>query len=208
MLDQMSQDLLAGIRAIAGHVGVGQAIKQVAVARFDSVKPRLLDQEAKAGIVEADQGTNAEEIHAARVNSCAGGAGCQGHGLSGAIEVEDRAGFAAWANSMDALAGMQPVMQGHCREDPGAARRRDRRGRRDCITWGGWHWREEIGSGCAWDQFLMHSMRRRSRKAWLGCREGKVPEPGTVLFPPTLEDTLVVRVDNKDTRLGEGDGVA
>jgi hypothetical protein len=54
----------------------------------------------------------------------------------------------------------------------------------------------------------MLSMRRRSRKAWLGCREGKVPEPGTVFFPPTLEDTLAVRADNKDTRLGEGDGVA
>ena len=208
MLGQMSQDRFFGIWVIEGHVGVGQAIERVTVARFDSVKPCLLDWKAKAGMVEGNQGTNAGEIHAVRVKSCAGGAGCQGHGLSGTVEVEDRAGFAAWANGMDALAGMQAVMQGRCREDPGAARRRDRRGRRDCITWGGWHWREEIGSGCAWDQFLMHSMRRRSRKAWLGCREGKVPEPGTVLFPPTLEDTLAVRVNNKDTCLGEGDGVA
>jgi hypothetical protein len=54
----------------------------------------------------------------------------------------------------------------------------------------------------------MYSKRRRSRKARLGCREWKVPEPGTVLFPPTLEDTLAGRVDNEDTRLGEGDGTA
>ena len=102
----MSQDHLVGIWAIAGHIGVGQAIKQVTVSRFDGVKPCLLDWKAKAGMVEADQGTDAGEIHAARVKSCAGGAGCQGHGLSGTVEVEDRAGFAAWANGMDALAGM------------------------------------------------------------------------------------------------------
>jgi hypothetical protein len=54
----------------------------------------------------------------------------------------------------------------------------------------------------------MYFKRRRSRKARVGCREWKVPEPGTVLFPPTLEDTLAGRVDNEDTRLGEGDGVA
>ena len=159
-------------------------------------------------MVEADQGPNAGKIHAARVKSCSGGAGCQGYGLSGTVEVEDRAGFATWANGMDALAGMQAVMQGHRREDPGAAQWRDRWGGCACITWGGWRWRGEISRHCTWDRFLMHSMRCRSRKAWLGCREGKVPEPGTVLFLPTLEDTLAIRVDNKDTRLGEGDGVA
>ncbi len=106
LLGQMSQDCLVGIWAIAGHIGVGQAIKQVTVSCFDGVEPCLLDRKAKAGMVEADQGTDAGEIHAARVKSCAGGAGCQGHGLSGIVEVEDRAGFAVWANGMDALAGM------------------------------------------------------------------------------------------------------
>ena len=35
-----------------------------------------------------------------------------------------------------------------------------------------------------------------------------MPEPGTVRFPPTLEDTAALRVNNKDPCLGEGDGVA
>ncbi len=61
-------------------------------------------------MLEAYQGTDAGEIHAVRVKSCAGGAGCQGHGLSGTVEVEDRAGFAVWTNGMDALAGMQAVL--------------------------------------------------------------------------------------------------
>jgi hypothetical protein len=85
LLGQMSQDRLAGIWAIAGHVRVGQAIERVAVARFDSIKPRLIDRKAKAGMVEANQGTNAGEIHAARVKSCARDADCQGHGLSGTV---------------------------------------------------------------------------------------------------------------------------
>jgi hypothetical protein len=106
LLGQMSQDRLVGIWAIAGHIGVGQAIERVAVSRFGSIDPCLLDQKAKAGMVEASQGTKDGEIHAARVKSRAGGAGCQGYGLSGTVEVEDRAGFAAWANGMDALAGM------------------------------------------------------------------------------------------------------
>ena len=106
----MSQDRLVGIRAIAGHVGVGQAIEQVKVASFDGVEPCLLDRKAKAGMVETNQGTNAGEIHVVGVKSHAGGAGCQGHGLCNTVEVEDRAGFAAWDNGMDALAGMQDVL--------------------------------------------------------------------------------------------------
>jgi hypothetical protein len=134
----MSQDDLVGIRAIAGYIGVGQAIKRVTVSRFDSVEPCLLDWKAK--MVEADQGTAAGEVHAARVKRRAGGVGCQGHGLGGTVEIEDRAGFAAWAKCMDALAGMQAVVRGTCLAAPGAARRRDRRGRSDGNTWGGWWW--------------------------------------------------------------------
>jgi hypothetical protein len=55
----------------------------------------------------------------------------------------------------------------------------------------------------------MHSMQcGRSQRAWLGCLEGEVPEPGTVRCPPPHEDTLAIRVDNQDTCLVEGDGVA
>ncbi len=52
-----------GIRAVAGHVGVGQTIKRVAVAGFDGVKPHLLDWKAKTNMVEANQGANAGEIN-------------------------------------------------------------------------------------------------------------------------------------------------
>jgi hypothetical protein len=113
-------------------------------------------------MVEADQGTDAGEVHAARVKRRAGGVGCQGHGLGGTVEVEDRAGFASWAKGMDALAdaltGMQAVV---CRirpAAPGAARRRDRWGTSDGNTWGGWRWLGEISSACAWDRVFMHSM--------------------------------------------------
>ena len=88
----MSQDGFDDIQAIAGHVGVGEAILRVTVFGFDGVKPCLFDWKAK---------TSAGEIHATGVKSCAGGDSCQGHGLRGSIEVEDRAGSAEWANGMD-----------------------------------------------------------------------------------------------------------
>jgi hypothetical protein len=45
-------------------IGVGQAIKRVAVSCFDRIEPCLLDWKAKA--VEADHGTYAGEVNAAR----------------------------------------------------------------------------------------------------------------------------------------------
>ena len=116
----MSQDGFVGIRAVTGNVRVSQPIEQVTVAGFDSIEPRLLDWKAKSSMVEANQGANAEEIHAVGVESCAGGAGLQGHSLRSSVEVEDRAGFAAWANGMDVLAGMQTVLQGRRQEPPGS----------------------------------------------------------------------------------------
>ena len=101
----MSQDGFVGIRAVVGHLGVGWAIKRVAVAGFDCIEPRLLDWKAITSMVEADQGTNAGEIHAVGVKRRVGGAGCHGHGLRSPVEVDDRAGFAMWADGLDALAG-------------------------------------------------------------------------------------------------------
>jgi hypothetical protein len=109
-------------------------------------------------MVEANQGTNAGEVHAARVKHHAGGVGCQGHGLGGTVEVEGLAGFASWAKGMDALAGMQAVVHGTRPVAPGAAWQWDRRGRSDGITGGGWRWPEVIGSACAWDHVFVHSM--------------------------------------------------
>jgi hypothetical protein len=107
LLGQMSQDGLIGIWAIAGYIGVGQAIKQVTVTCFDSVEPCLLDWKAKAGMVESNQGTDAGEVHVARIKHRAGGVGCQSHDLGCTVEVEDRIGFASWAKGLDALAEMQ-----------------------------------------------------------------------------------------------------
>ncbi len=154
----MSQDGLVGIRAIAGYIGVGQAIGRVTITCFDSIELCLLDWKAKAGMVEADHCPDAGEVHAARIKHRAGGVGCQSHGLNGTVEIEDRAGFALWAQGMDALAGMQAVVHGTRPAPQGAARRWDRWGRSDGNTWGGWRWLGEIGSACAWDHVFMHSM--------------------------------------------------
>ena len=51
----------------------------------------------------------------------------------------------------------------------------------------------------------MNIMQCRHRQAWL---EGKVPGPGTLAFPPSLEDTLAIWIDNSYICLGEHDGAA
>jgi hypothetical protein len=60
----MAHDRLVSIRTVPGCIGVGEAIKGVAVASFEGVKPSLLDQKAQADMIELNQGTNAGEIKA------------------------------------------------------------------------------------------------------------------------------------------------
>ncbi len=60
----MAHDHPIGIRTVPGSIGVGEALKGVAVAGFDSVEPSLLDSEVQAGMIEPNLGTNAGEIKA------------------------------------------------------------------------------------------------------------------------------------------------
>jgi hypothetical protein len=157
-------------------------------------------------VVEANQGANAGEIHAVRVKSCAGGAGCHGQGLRSPVEVEDGAGFAMWANGLNALAGMQAVRQERHRGSTGNVRQWDRQGWRGRTNWGGPRRLGKVGRACAWDRLLVNLMHRR--QAWLDGFEGKMPEPRTLTFPPSLEDTPAVGIDDGDICLGERDGAA
>jgi hypothetical protein len=64
LLGKMAHDHLVSIRTVPGCIGVGEAIKGVAVSGFDGIKPSLLDRKAQAGMIETNQGTNAGEIKA------------------------------------------------------------------------------------------------------------------------------------------------
>ncbi len=81
MLGKMAHDRLISIRTVLGRIGVGEALKGVAVAGFDSIEPSLLDREAQAGMIEPNQGPNAGEIKAAWVEWGTCGTGGQGNHL-------------------------------------------------------------------------------------------------------------------------------
>jgi hypothetical protein len=81
LLGKMVHDRLISIRTVPGSIGVGEAIKGVAVTGFDSIESSLLDREAQAGMIETNQGTNAGEIKAAWVKWVTCGTGGQGNGL-------------------------------------------------------------------------------------------------------------------------------
>ncbi len=89
----MAHDRLISVWTVPGCIGVGEAIKGVAVAGFDGVKPSLLDQKALAGRKESNQGTNAGEIKAAWVKWGTCGTGYQGNSLGCTVQVVDQAGY-------------------------------------------------------------------------------------------------------------------
>jgi hypothetical protein len=84
-LGKMAHDCLIGIRTILGCIGVGKALKGVTVAGFDSVEPSLLDREARAGMIEPNQGPNAGEIKTSWVKWGTYGMGGQGNHLGCAV---------------------------------------------------------------------------------------------------------------------------
>jgi hypothetical protein len=88
----MPHDHLVSVRTVPGCIVVDEAIKGVVVTCFDGIKPRLLDRKAQAGILETNQGTNAEEIKAAWVKWGTCGTGGQGNSLGCAVQVVDQAG--------------------------------------------------------------------------------------------------------------------
>ncbi len=85
MLGKMAHDCLIGIWTVLVRIGVGETLEGVAVAGFDSINPSLLDREAQAGMMEPNQGPNAEEIKAAWVKWGTCGMGGQGNRLGCAV---------------------------------------------------------------------------------------------------------------------------
>ncbi len=77
----MAHDCLVSVQTVPGCIGVGEAIKGVAVAGFDGIEPSLLDRKAQEGMIESNQGTNAGEIKAEWVKWSTCGTGGQGNSL-------------------------------------------------------------------------------------------------------------------------------
>ncbi len=107
LLGKMVHDHLVSIRTAPGCIGVGEAIKGIAVSGFDGVEPSLLDQKAQAGMIESNLGANAGEINAVWVEWGTCGTGCQGNSLGCTVQVVDQAGYPGCAGSKGALAGMR-----------------------------------------------------------------------------------------------------
>jgi hypothetical protein len=72
LLGQMPQDGLFRVGTVSCRIGVGEAIEGVAAPGLDSLKPHLLDLEAKTSIVEIHQSADASKIEAPRVKSSVG----------------------------------------------------------------------------------------------------------------------------------------
>ncbi len=84
--------------------GVCEPIKGVAVSSFYGVQPRLLDREAKTGMVKAQEGADAGEVKGLQVVGGAGCLGCHGYGLGRLIQEHDRDVLPGGIGSLDALA--------------------------------------------------------------------------------------------------------
>jgi hypothetical protein len=82
---------------------VCETIKGVTVSSLYGVQPRLLDQEAKTGMVEAHEGTDAGEVKGPWVVGGAGCLGCHGHGMGCLIKKRDGDVLPGGAGSLDAL---------------------------------------------------------------------------------------------------------
>ncbi len=113
LLGKMAHDCLIDVRTVPGSIGVGEALKGVAVACFDSIKPSLLGMEAQAGMIEPSQGTNSGEIKAAWVKWGTCGMGGQGNSLGCAVQVVDQSGNPVRVGGKDVLAGMRVRCRRH-----------------------------------------------------------------------------------------------
>ncbi len=59
MLGKMTHDGLIRVGAVMCNIGVGEAIKGVAVAGLDGIQPSLLDWKAQACMIEANKSSYA-----------------------------------------------------------------------------------------------------------------------------------------------------
>jgi hypothetical protein len=103
----MAHDCLVSIWTAPGCIGVGEAVKGVAVSGFDGIKPRFLDRKSQAGMIETNQGINAGEIKAAWVKWGTCGTGGQSNSLGCTVQVVDQAGNPRRVSGKHALAGMR-----------------------------------------------------------------------------------------------------
>ncbi len=63
-----------------------------AVVGFDGIQPGLFDWKAKTGVIKSNQGANAGQIKAARIEGSTRSLGSQSNSLGCTIEVVYRAG--------------------------------------------------------------------------------------------------------------------
>jgi hypothetical protein len=76
LLCKVAKDGLLCIWAVARSVGVGEPIKGITVTGLDGVKPCLFGREAKTGMVEPDESSDAGEVQAPGIEGSFGGLGC------------------------------------------------------------------------------------------------------------------------------------
>ncbi len=76
MLCKVAKDGLVRIQAVARHVGVGETITGITVTGLDGIEPCLFGREAKTGMVEPDESSNAGEVQAPGIEGGFGGLGC------------------------------------------------------------------------------------------------------------------------------------
>jgi hypothetical protein len=103
----MAHDRFVSVRTILGCIGVGEAFEGVAVAGLDGIQPGLFDWKAKTGMIKSNQGANAGQIKAARIEGSTRSPGCQSNSLGGTVEVVYRAGGPGRVGGEDTLAGMR-----------------------------------------------------------------------------------------------------
>ncbi len=173
-MGNIAHDHLISVQTIPGCIEVGEAIKGVAVAGFDCIKPCLLDWKAQAGVIESNQGTNAREIKAAWVEWSICNTGFQGNTLRCTIQIVDQAGYPRHAGGKDALARIRVGCPRHgWRSD----------------QWGWWGHLRDTGW---WRMKWSKSWDGLPRSCGIGCilgvgglgGERKVPETRTSLTPP------------------------
>ncbi len=75
-LCKVAKDGLVRIRAVAHRVGVGETIKGITATGLDGFKPCLFGREAKTGIVEPNESSDAGEVQAPGIEGSFGGLGC------------------------------------------------------------------------------------------------------------------------------------
>jgi hypothetical protein len=76
LLCKVAKDGLIRIQAVVLRVGVGETIKGITVTGLDGIEPCLFGREAKTGMVEPNESSDAGEVQAPGIKGSLGGLGC------------------------------------------------------------------------------------------------------------------------------------